>query len=849
MKRKTEESSGNIDYGRTRTISRFLLIILVLIGGALILAACGRGDDEATETAVPPTGTSPEEASNAWERVQSTGRLVIGTAADYPPFEYYTEEFQLDGMDIVLISEIAQKLGVTPEFKDMAFEGLGGAVQLGQVDVAIAALSVTDEREAKVDFSNVYFVSIDAALARADASLDQLQNVEELAAMRVAVQRDTVYDNWLQENLVDTGLMPQENLLEYDKIENAIRDLKENRNDIVVLDLQPAEIAVSEGGVKIVGQGLNLQRFAIALAQGEKELQEQINNALTELQNSGRLTEIVAEYTNIKPEQIPPLPTPAPEKPTPAPTPEGCIDGMAFIQDLNLDDNNMKNPPKMPPGVPFQKGWRIQNSGTCEWNSGYKLVYVSGNTPLARMGGEPTAVQGIVPAGKQYDMWVDQVSPLYAGTYQGFWQMVNDKNRPFGERIWVGIEVVGPPTATPAATQTPSSGMAFTVNSTNITAGQCVVFNWAVQGAQNTYFYPLGSNWPDYPVPPVSSATECPTATTTYELRAAYSNGTSELRQIQIFVKPDTAAPQITRFTIDPPGQAALGQSIKIVWQVEGNVTNVQLLRNDTVLWNGAPHAGSFSDIPPSTGTVAYKLVAAGPGGTSNAQHNITVVNMTPPTATPIPPTPQPDPPVILSFSVQPTSIISGACVHIQWAAGGGVTKVELKRDSQTILDNAPFSGSAQDCPHDPGSYVYRLITYGQNNTQDSRDITVTVASASGDLPLQNSTWNVTNYWNGSQLANLIPGSSIWIKFSSGGTFSGNSACNNYNGSYSQSGAQLTISNLVNTGQQCADPSIMDQEKAYYSALESSASFTINKNQLAINNGSGQTVLNYSGKP
>ncbi len=307
---KIKKGDGNDNYhygyGRSKTIHRFLTILLVLAGGALALAACGR-QEEPIETAVPPTNTPPEKTATAWDRVQSSGRLVIGTAADYPPFEYYTGEFQLDGLDVVLISEIAQKLGVTPEFKDMAFEGLGGALQLGQIDVAIAALSVTDEREAIVDFSNVYFVSEDAALARADDPLEQLQTVEELTTRRVGVQRNTVYDNWLQENLVDTGLMPQENLLVYDKIENAIRDLKENRLDIVALDLQPAQIAVSEGGVKIVGQGLNLQRYAIAMGQGETELQTQINRALTELQNNGRLSEIVAEYTKIEPEQLPPL--------------------------------------------------------------------------------------------------------------------------------------------------------------------------------------------------------------------------------------------------------------------------------------------------------------------------------------------------------------------------------------------------------------------------------------------------------------------------------------------------------------------------------------------------------------
>lgn len=714
----------NLPNGRIPSTKPITLILATLFSLVLLLGACGGPKEEATATPPPPASQVPEAGGSAWDRVQSSGRLIVGTAADYPPFEYYTKEFQLDGMDIAIITEVAQKLGVTPEFKDMAFEGLGGAIQLGQVDVAIAALSVTEQREAIVDFSNVYFVSEDAALARADAPFDQINNVEELANLRVGVQRGTVYATWLQENLVDKDLMPQENLLVYDKIDNAIRDLKENRNDIVGLDLQTAELAVTEGGVKIVGQGLNPQRFAVALPQGETELQSQINAALTDLKNSGRLQQVITEYTDLEQDQIPPLPTPLPEQPTPAPTPETCIDGMRFVQDLNLSDNAMTSPAQIPPGVPFQKGWRIQNAGTCEWNSGYKLVYVAGNTPLARMGGEPTPVQAAVPPGDSYDMWVNLVSPLYAGVYQGFWQMVNEQNVAFGERIWVGIEVVGPPTPTPVPTQTPSPTMSFTANTTNIKAGECVVFNWSVQGSQAVFFYPLGANWPEYPVAAAGSATECPTTTTTYELRASFSDGTSELRQITIFVQPNPALPTIVRFTVDPPGQAALGQNVRIIWQVEGELSNVQLQRDGTVLWDGAPNSGSFSDIPPNPGMVSYKLIATGPGGSSNAQHNITVVDTTPPT-------PAPELPKILSFSVQPTNINSGACVMIQWAVGSGTTKVELKRDTQIILDNAPFSGSAQDCPQEPGSYTYRLVARGPNNTKDTKDIMVNVAAAS----------------------------------------------------------------------------------------------------------------------
>ena len=110
-------------------------------------------------------GAAPVDDS--WERVQAAGKIVVGTSADYPPFEFYTGDFQIDGFDIALMDEIGQRLGIQVEYHNFAFDGLGGALQLGQIDAAIAAISVTPEREAEVDFSNVYFVGQDGVLARA----------------------------------------------------------------------------------------------------------------------------------------------------------------------------------------------------------------------------------------------------------------------------------------------------------------------------------------------------------------------------------------------------------------------------------------------------------------------------------------------------------------------------------------------------------------------------------------------------------------------------------------------------------------------------------------------------------
>ncbi|HFE66153.1 MAG TPA: transporter substrate-binding domain-containing protein, partial [Chloroflexi bacterium] len=86
---------------------------------------------------------SPGGSGDAvWDRIQSSGKMVVGTSADYPPFEYYDNSYQLDGFDIALIRDIGQQIGVEVEIRDMVFDDLNNALQLGQIDVAIAALTV-----------------------------------------------------------------------------------------------------------------------------------------------------------------------------------------------------------------------------------------------------------------------------------------------------------------------------------------------------------------------------------------------------------------------------------------------------------------------------------------------------------------------------------------------------------------------------------------------------------------------------------------------------------------------------------------------------------------------------------
>ncbi|MCB0086465.1 MAG: transporter substrate-binding domain-containing protein [Caldilineaceae bacterium] len=338
---------------------------------------------------------------------------------------------------------------------------------------------MTPGREAQVDFSQIYYVSEGAVLAAAGSNIGPIGALSDVAAYRVAVQQSSIYADRLQDELVATGLMDAANLFTYDEADHAVRDLKAGRVDLVVLDLLPAEKFASQGGVTLVGQGFSRQRYAVAVPKGATELQTQINLALSKVQNQGAIANLVEEYLALATAEILPMPSPTPLPPAsppaatptvaPSPTP-GCIDSMAFVNDLSYDDYDMTAPPLLEPGQTFRKGWRVLNNGACTWGGAYTLSYAQGNAPWPAMSGQSVTVQSNVAPGATYDFYFDLVAPAAPGTYRVIWQMHNNRGVAFGDRVWVGITVPNP------ATPPPSSAIQFKLDRPNIRAGDCTTF-------------------------------------------------------------------------------------------------------------------------------------------------------------------------------------------------------------------------------------------------------------------------------------------------------------------------------------------------------------------------------------
>jgi polar amino acid transport system substrate-binding protein len=481
---------------RNRRLACLLILVFLM---ALILAACG-GDTAAptntpvetdasvtlppeptsTETPLPPTEVptdTPEPSADLWDQIEARGSLIVGTSADYPPFEYIdSDTFQLDGFDVALIREIGRRLGLKVEIRDMGFDGLGDSLQLYEIDVAIAALSATVDRLVYVDFTNVYYVGADAILAKAGMGR-MVTTVEDMAGARVGVQRGSVYETWIQDTLVNNGLLPQENLITYQTTVNALSALSSTTPEIdyLVMDQRPAEEAAQGGAVEIVALGLNQQLYSIAIPKGETTLQQRLNAVLLEMQTDGTITSLARKYLALIPDQILPTPTAWPT-PVITPLPPGiCLDGMEYVADLNYEDQNMTNPPILGPGDKFTKGWRLKNTGTCTWNETYALVPVGG----ADLGGQATYVQGLVQPGQEYDMYVDLVAPTSAGTYQSFWSMRNNDGEIFGTKVWAGIRVVGQGETEPPPQPVITN---FEADPDNLSLGACTTLSWTFEG-------------------------------------------------------------------------------------------------------------------------------------------------------------------------------------------------------------------------------------------------------------------------------------------------------------------------------------------------------------------------------
>jgi polar amino acid transport system substrate-binding protein len=260
-------------------MKRNLVFVSLLVAISLLLSACAGG------------------AANHLSAIKKAGVIKVGTSADYPPFESVDANGNKVGFDVELMTEIAKRLGVKLEWVDMPFDSLIAAVQEGKIDASISAFNYSEERDKTIDFSDAYYTSEDAFTV-ADGFAGTIAKPEDVASFKVGVQTGTTQDSWLTDNLVKDGALPEENLFRYDRVDQAMLDLKNRRIEVMMSDYVPAQaLAKQLGGLNIVYHGvLSIGPMNIVIPQDDTELQKAINDIIKQLQDEGFIDKLAVKY-------------------------------------------------------------------------------------------------------------------------------------------------------------------------------------------------------------------------------------------------------------------------------------------------------------------------------------------------------------------------------------------------------------------------------------------------------------------------------------------------------------------------------------------------------------------------
>jgi len=262
-------------------MKRIQLLLALVIAAALMLSACGG-----------PSASQEGYLGTIKER----GKLIVGTSADYPPYESVDDSGNFVGFDMDLIREVGKRMGVDVEIKDMAFDALIAAVQEKKVDTVIAAMQSSPERDEKVDFSEPYHYQKDAFLTAADSPI-VLNKAMDAAGHSIGVQTGTIQETWTLENLVPAGTS-EDQIFRYERVDQGALDVKAGRVDILFINADPAAELAEELGIKValVTDETVIGGQSIALPEGETELKAEIDRILAELEKEGFIQKLQEQW-------------------------------------------------------------------------------------------------------------------------------------------------------------------------------------------------------------------------------------------------------------------------------------------------------------------------------------------------------------------------------------------------------------------------------------------------------------------------------------------------------------------------------------------------------------------------
>jgi polar amino acid transport system substrate-binding protein len=260
-----------------------IALAMALVMTAAMLMACGGGSTSGGETDTDAAQESTEG-----------GKIVFGTNAEFPPFEFVTTEGvigEFDGIDMAIAKQIAEDNGMTAEINNMEFDSLIVALENGQNDAVIAGMTVTEERAKSVDFSTPYYTATQVMIVPEDSDI---ASATDMKGKEIRVIQGYTGETAVQK------LGEGYNYQSFKKGSEAVLELVNGKCDVVVIDSATAQKYISDNeGLKIVEdkETFEEEQYAIAVKKGNTELLDKINASIEKMLNDGTIADLAVKYT------------------------------------------------------------------------------------------------------------------------------------------------------------------------------------------------------------------------------------------------------------------------------------------------------------------------------------------------------------------------------------------------------------------------------------------------------------------------------------------------------------------------------------------------------------------------
>jgi len=236
-----------------------------------------------------------KEADKSLSTIEKQGVLVVGSDMPYGVMEFFDDNHQPVGVDVDIAKEIASRLGVTLKFEDYDWDVLFLKVKRGEIDLAMASISITAQRQKEMLFSDPYFDGGQVIIAPSKNS--NIGGINDLAGKRIAVQKDSTGYDEAAKYTTNDRIYAYPNFDSYSDGSSIIVDLKADKFDAIMVDyIQALSLIKNDSEIKIVGVPFTKENYGIATKMENVLLMKKINSILADMDKDGKLQAIKTKW-------------------------------------------------------------------------------------------------------------------------------------------------------------------------------------------------------------------------------------------------------------------------------------------------------------------------------------------------------------------------------------------------------------------------------------------------------------------------------------------------------------------------------------------------------------------------